>query len=200
MFILVACSNKNEDNITNVDNVEEDKTIQIITLEQQNEELQATLENMQANLNYTKDEAKYYKQLIDDLIKGYSDAQLKDLAVKLWDYELKINGVTVPTNGIVEIQENTIEISLVEKQPAYPVLPNEILMQGQISGNYTEHINMNATPTETYFTDGTVVTGIHHKFEDVKAGLTMSFTITEELKERLGLNTTQITINIKSLQ
>ena len=82
------------------------------------------MENIQTDFNYTNDEAVYYKQLIEDLIKGYSDAQ------------------------------------------------------GQIKGNYTEHIKMNASPTETYFTDGTVVTEIHHKFEDVKEGSTISFTIT----------------------
>ena len=200
MFILVACSNKNEDNSANIDKVKENQTIQISTLEQQNEELQAALENIQMDFNYTKDKAAYYKQLTDDLIRGYSDTQLKDLAIKLWDYELKVNRVTVPANGLVDIQENTIEISLTEKRPAYPVLPDEILIQGQLSENYTEHIKMNATPTETYFTEGTVVTGIHHKFEDVQEDSTVVFTITEELKKRLGLETTRITINRKSLQ
>ena len=191
MFTLVACSNEDEEHAANID----DQTAQISTLEQQNEELQATLEQVQTDLNNKKDEAAYYKRWIEDLINGYSDAQLKDLAMQLWDYELKINGVTVPANGLVDIQENTIEISLVEKRTAYPVLPDEMLTQGQISGNYTEHINMNATPTETYFKDGTVATGVHHKFEDVKEGSTISFTITAELKERLGLETTQITID-----
>lgn len=206
MFILVACSNKNEGNSTNNDKVEEvnastqlleDKTTQINKLEVQNEELQATLNNIQSDFNYKKEEAEYYKQLIDDLIKGYSDTQLKDLAIKLWDYELEINGVTVPTNGIVEIQENTIEISLIQRQSAYPILPTEIFMQGQISGHYIDHLKVISNPSETYVTDGTVVTAIHHKFVDVEKGSTISFIITEELKKRLGLETTQITINKK---
>ncbi|MCH7323352.1 hypothetical protein LZ480_15865 [Solibacillus sp. MA9] len=204
MFILVACSDNNRDNSTNSDDIDEvnastqlleDKTTQIDKLEKQNEELQADLDNIQTDFNYKKEEADYYKQLIDDLIKGYSNAQLKDLAIKLWDYELEINGVTVPPNGIVEIHETAIEISLMERQPVYLVLPNKITMQGQINGNYPEHITMNSKPTETYFTDGTVVTGIHHKFVGVEEGSTISFTITEELKKRLGLETTQITIN-----
>lgn len=206
MFILVACSNNNGDNSTNNEKIDEvnastqtleDKTSQIKKLEEQNEQLQATLDNIQTNLNYKKEEADYYKKLIDDLIKGYSNAQLKDLAIKLWEYKLEINGVAVPTNGIVEIQENPIEISLSERQSGYPILPNEIFMQGKINGNYTEHIKMNTNPAETYSTDGTVVTGIHHKFVDVEKGSTISFTITEELKNRLGLETTQITINIR---
>lgn len=194
MFILVACSNNNRDNATNSDEVSastqlsEDKPTQIDNLEKQIAELQT-------DLNYKKEAADYYKQLIDDLIKGYSNAQLKDLAITLWDYELAVNGVNVPSNGIVEIHESAIEISLMERQPAYLVLPNEIFMQGQINGNYTEHITMNSKPAETYVTDGTVVTGIHHKFVGVEEGSTISLTITEDLKKRLGLETTQITIN-----
>ncbi|MEO4055178.1 hypothetical protein [Solibacillus sp. CAU 1738] len=203
MFILVACSNKNEDNSTNSDKIEEvnastqlleDKTTQINNLEKQKEELQAALHNIQIDFNYKKEEADYYKQLIDDLIKGYSNAQLKDLAIKLWDYKLLINGVTVPTNGKVEIQENAIEISLTQRQSEYPILPYEIFIQGKISGDYMEHLKVNSNPAETYVTDGTVVTGIHHKFVDVEKGSTISFTITEELKKRLGLETTQIII------
>lgn len=206
MFILVACSNNSEDNATNSDKIEkvnasaqllEDTTLQINKLELQNEELQSALNSMETDLNYKNEEAEYYKKLINDLIKDYSDTQLKDLAIQLWDYKLEINGVPVPTNGIVEIQENTIEISLVESQSAYPILPTEIYMQGQISGNYIDHLKMTSNPSETYVTDGTVVTAIHHKFVDVEKGSTISFAVSEELKKRLGLEATQITINNK---
>jgi len=206
MFILVACSNKNEDNSSNSEKIEEvnaltqlseDRATQINKLKVQNEELQATLNNIQTDLNYKKEESKYYKQLIDDLISDYSDDQLKDLAMELWDYKLKINGVSVPTNGIVEIQENTIEISLLQSQSAYSILPPDIYLQGQISGDYIDHLKMTSNPSETYVTDGTVVTAIHHKFVDVEKDSTISFTVSEELKKRLGLKTNQITINKK---
>ncbi|MGE7024206.1 hypothetical protein [Solibacillus cecembensis] len=201
-FILVACSNKFEDNTTNSDKnastqISENKTLKINKFDVQNEELQATLNNIQTDYNYKKEQVEYYQQLINDLIKGYSDAQLKDLAIKLWDYELEINGITVPANGIVEIQENAIEISLIQRQSDYPILPTEIFIQGKISGDYIDHLKVNSNPSETYVTDGTVVTGIHHKFVDVEKGSTISFTITEELKKRLGLETNQITINKK---
>lgn len=206
MFILVGCSNKNEENSPNSDKVEEvnastqslaDNTAQIDKLEIQNEELQTSLDNLQTEFNYKKEEAEYYQQLIDDLIKDYSDAELKELATKLWDYELEINGVPVPLNGLVDSQEQTIEISLIERQADYPVLPAEIYMQGQLSGDYVEHLKVNSNPSETNVTDGTVVTAVHHKFENVEKGSTISLTLTEELKNRLGLETAEITINKK---
>ncbi|WP_336045957.1 hypothetical protein [Solibacillus ferritrahens] len=194
MFILVGCSNKNEDTSTQI---LDENNAQIDKLEVQNEELQATLDNLQTDFNYKEEEAAYYKQVIDDLIKDYSDAELKDLAINLWNYELEVNGVPVPTNGLVDIQDQTIEISLVERQMDYPILPLEIFMQGQISGDYIDHLNVNTNPSETYVTDGTVVTAVHHKYADVEKGSTISFSITEELRKRLGLETTEIMINKK---
>lgn len=198
MFFLSACSDnnsKNNDEVNAAVQLSENQTTQIDKIEKQNEALQAELEQMQTDLNYKKEEAEYYKQLIDDFIKDYSNAQLNELAIKLWDYKLGINGLTVPANGIVDLQDTDIEISLIESQPAYLVLPNEIFMQGKLSGDYMEHLKLNGKPTETTVTDGTVVTGIHHKYVDVAEGSTFTFTITEELKQRLGLETTQITIN-----
>lgn len=198
MFFLSACSDnnsKNNDEVNASVQLSENQTTQMDKLEKQNEVLQAELEQMQTDLNYKKEEAEYYKQLIEDLMEDYSNAQLKEVAIKLWDYKLGINGLTVPANGIVDLHDTDIEISLIESQPAYLVLPNEIFMQGKLSGDYIEHLKLNVQPTETTVTDGTVVTGIHHKFVDVAEGSTITFTITEELKQRLGLETTQITIN-----
>lgn len=105
MFFLSACSDnnsKNNDEVNALTQPSEQQSAEIDTLEKQNEALQAELEQMQTDLNYKKEEAEYYKQLIDDFIKDYSNAQLNELAIKLWDYKLGINGLTVPANGIVD--------------------------------------------------------------------------------------------------
>ncbi|TQR15628.1 hypothetical protein [Psychrobacillus soli] len=201
IVFLAACIDKSSvDNSIEMDEKDatkqliEDKDTQIKKLEEKNEELQDSLHSIQTDLNYTKEEANYYNQLIDELLNDYSDAQLLELAKKLWNYELEVNGSPVPRDGIIEIQENTIEISLIETQPAYVVLPDDIFIQGKVSGNYYDHLKFNANPSETYGTDGTVVTGVHHKFVDVEKGATISFSITEELKKSLGLDTAEIMI------
>lgn len=198
MLILAACSDENSksnDEVNASTQLSENQATQIAEIEKQNEALQAELEQIQTDLKYKDEEAVYYKRFIDDLMKDYSDAQLKDVAIQLWDYQLQVNDVTVPPNGIVEVQENSIEISLTEAQPNYEVLPNELLMQGQMSEDYRKHLTANTKPNETIVTDGTVVTGIHHKYVDVAEGTTLTFTMTEQLKQRLGLETTQITIH-----
>ncbi|WP_139184835.1 hypothetical protein [Virgibacillus subterraneus] len=183
----------NDDNATK--QLIEDKDAQIKKLEEKNEELKNTLQSIETDFNYAKEEADYYNQLIDDLINEYSDAQLKDLAKELWDYELEVNGSPVPKDGIIEVKKNTIKVSVVQRQPPYVVLPKDIFTQGKISGNYNEHlIKFNPSPTKTYGTDGTIVTGTHHQFVDVEKGAIISFSITGELRKRLGLDTSEVTI------
>lgn len=198
MLILAACADNNSTNNDEVNasvQLSENQTTQIDKIEKQKEALQAELEQMQTDLNYKKEEAEYYKQLIVELMKDYSDTQLINVAIQLWDYELQVNGLAVPPNGIVEVHDHSIEISLTEAQPNYEVLPNELLMQGQMSEDYRKQLTANTKPNETNVTDGTVVTGIHHQYEDVAEGTTLTFTLTEQLKQRLGLETTQITIH-----
>ncbi|MFB5089582.1 hypothetical protein PGC35_20770 [Psychrobacillus sp. PGGUH221] len=200
ILLLSGCINKTVENSGKLDEKNdmkqliEEQEIQIKELEKKNEELQDTLSSIKTDLNYTKEEADYYNQLIDELISDYSEAQLEDLAKKLWDYELEVNGLAVPKNGIVEVQKNIIEISLIQSQPAYVVLSDDIFIRGKISDNYNDHLKFNSNPSETYYTDGTVVTGVHHKFVNVEKGATISFSITEELKKRLGLDISEITI------
>ncbi|WP_203332928.1 hypothetical protein [Planococcus beigongshangi] len=206
LVLLVACSNEDEGNSAENDRAEElndltqlleEKTAQINKLEMHKEELQLIVDNLQLDFNYKQEEAVFYKQWLDELVKDYSDTELKDLAIKLWEYDLLINGLPVPANGMVDMKEDTIAISLSQHQSAYPILPNDLFMLGQVSGNYMDHLKMNSNPSETYGTDGTIVTAIHHKFTDVEKGATISLTVSEELKKRLGLETTEITINKK---
>lgn len=204
IVFLSACNEKNSvmtsdktDEKDAMNQLIEDKNNKIKELEEKNKELDNTLNSMNVDLNNTKEEANYYNLLIKDLLQDYNNDQLKDLAKKLWTYELEVNGSPIPSDGIVEIQQNIIEISVIQKQPAYNVLPDDIFMQGKISGNYYEHLKFNINPSETYATDGTIVTGVHHKFNDVEKGDTISFSLTEELKNRVGLDTSEITIKTR---
>lgn len=159
--------------ITNEDEMSqllEEKDTQISTLLNEKEELQQSLESSELDLKYSKEEAEYYKQFLNSLIKDYSDEQKQELAKDLWEYELKVNGVAVSEDGEVHTKDKTIEISIIQEQSAYPILPNDEFVKGKISGRYNEHISgFSEEPNETYGTDGTVVTGTHFKFNNLSA-------------------------------
>ena len=187
-------NNKTEEVDSNLQLIE-DKDNQIKEVEKQIEELQNTVETLELDLKYSNEEADFYNQLVLDMIKDYSEEESLNFSKGLWDYNLMVNQQPVPEDGVIEVQENTIEISLSQEQPAWTVLPNDLLMKGKISGDYIEHIlSTEPSPSETFGTDGTVITGMHYKFVDIENGGTVSFTITEELKTRLGLTTSEITI------
>ncbi len=173
----------------------EEKETQISALQKEVEELQHSLENLELDLNYSKEEAAYYKEFLNGLIEDYTEEQKNELARGLWEYELKVNEVAVSEDGEIQIKEDIMEISIIQRQPAFPILNNDVFAKGRLSGQYHEHLsNFSEEPTETYGTDGTTVTGIHYKFENLKAGATITFTITDELKERLKLTASEIRV------
>ena len=168
---------------------------QINKLRKQNEELLSNLDSSQLELKFAREQIAYCQQFSQDALLYLSDKELRELAKNQWKYTLEVNNQIVPKDGKMQIQENTIEISLSELQSAYNALPGEFFSKGAISGRYEKHIqDFKPTPTETYWTDGTVVTAIHYQYFEVKSGTTISFSITDELAERLGLHTTQISI------
>lgn len=173
----------------------EEQKVQIDKLNKQNEDLLNELDAQKIDLNYAKEQITYYEQFAEDALLFLSESELLELAKKQWTYTLTVNNQPIPKNGLVEIQENIIEISLVQTQAPNNPLPFDIFSQGAINGKYEEHLQqLTPTPTETYWTDGTLTNGLHHKYEKLESGSTILFFITEDLMERLGLETTQIEI------
>ncbi|WP_391115845.1 hypothetical protein [Psychrobacillus sp. L3] len=187
--------NENNETLNEDQLLIEAQEAQIKKLEKENDELLTKLNSTQLNLKYAGEQITYFQQFSQDALDYLSDKELLVLAKKQWEYTLEVNGQMMPKDGEIEIQENNIEISLSERQPANNALPVEIYSKGVISGSYEKHIqDFKPAPTETYWRDGTVVTAIQYHYLEVKSGTTISFSITDELKERLGLNTTQIAI------
>ncbi|WP_417897782.1 hypothetical protein ABN702_16040 [Bacillus haimaensis] len=59
----------------------------------------------------------------------------------MWKYELKVNGVAVSKDGKAQIQEDSMEISIIQRQPAYYILPDDETEKGKINGAYLEHLS-----------------------------------------------------------
>ncbi|QFF99190.1 hypothetical protein PB01_10300 [Psychrobacillus glaciei] len=198
-IILFSCENTSVNG--NNETLNEDQLLieaqeaQIKKLEKENDELLTKLNSTQINLKYAGEQITYFQQFSLDALDYLSDKELVVLAKKQLEYTLEVNGQIMPKDGKIEIQENNIEISLSERQPANNALPVEIYSKGEISGRYEKHMqDFNPNPTVTNWRDGTVVTAIQYQYLEVNSGTTISFSITDELKERLGLDTTQISI------
>lgn len=153
-------------------------------------------------INGEEEELKTLFEIIDDkqlenVYLNKTEEEYREIAKSLWQYELSINEKRVPINGLTELEESEVTISLVEVQPPYVLIPTNIFYAEQLDNYNDQIINFNVQPDEKYGTDGTIVTGTHYKFSNLKKGSIITFHITEELKERLGLETKEIHIRRK---
>lgn len=189
IVFMIGCSDKIDKNL-------EGNEAYITTLEATNDNLRDSLNAMELESNYDKEEAAYYLEIITELIEVYSETELEEFAENLWQYELAVNGVNIPKDGIVEVQDEQVKVSITETQPMYDALLSKMINQGGIEGDLQDNLfGFNLEPTETSGTDGTIVTATHYVYSDIEEDTIIKFSITTDLKQRLELDTTEIIIN-----
>lgn len=174
-----------------------EQKVEITELQQEKAELQGALEELELNLEAktSADETEYYLGLAKGLIDQMSKEEKEEFAQDLWEYELAVDGQPVDADGKVETAGGAVEITLAQRQPPYLALPYDQFEAAKISGDYLDHIvSMNPEPSELSGLDGTIVTAGLYIYHDLKSGESISLEITEELKERLGLDTVKIEV------
>lgn len=177
-----------------------EQEVEITELQQEKEELQGALEELELNIEAktSADETEYYLGLATGLIDQMSEEEKEEFAQDLWEYELTVGGQPVDADGKVETAAGGVEIALAQRQPPYLVLPYDQFEAAKISGDYLDHIvSMKPEPSELSGLDGTIVTAGLYIYHDLKSGESVSIEITEELKERLGLDTIKIEVTAK---
>ena len=196
------------------DNNTKSKTEKVVVLDEQQEKvkkleeqivkLEDEINSQNVELDYKKEEAAYHKQFIQEIIPYLDESELNNLTKMQWKYQLQINDADIPKNGQITVKKGTVKVSLFEQQPIFKSLPDDTISKGKISGEYINHLQMlTPKPSETESFDGIVwkdkysTTGINHNYLDAKSEAQISFTITEELRERLGLDTHKVIIKVK---
>jgi hypothetical protein len=156
------------------------------------------LESLQTQNQFLNEKNQHLVTSIKQMIGHLSDEEMLEFSRNQFVYELQVNGEAIPKNGQVTVSAGDVEILLAEKGLGYDFLPDEWLEKGKISGNYIDHLlNFDSTNWTLIGTDGTVNTAQGFQSTDVKADQHYSFNITDELKERLKMDTTLIQIEVK---
>lgn len=142
---------------------------------------------------------EYYLSIIENLIRDYSEEEMLQFVKSQIVYELTVNDEKVPKNGEMTVSAGEVQILLAEMRGgASDFLSDEWIEKGTVSGDYIEHIQgFDTTDWTLDGTDGTVNTSRGYKRSDVKAGEIITFNITDELMERLNLETNTIRIEVK---
>lgn len=144
------------------------------------------------------EENDYYLSVIKDLISNYSEEEMVQFAKSQVVYELTVNDEKVPANGEMTVPAGEIQILLAEMRGlASEFLSDEWIEKGTLSGDYINHIQGFDTTNWTLDgRDGTVNTALGYKRSDVEDGEIITFNISDELMERLGLTTNTIRIEV----
>ena len=155
------------------------------------------IESLQTQNQFLNEQNQHLVTTIKQVIDNLSDEEMLELSRNQFLYELQINGESIPKNGQITISAGDVEILLSELGLGYDFLPDEWLEKGKISGNYIDHLlNFDTTNWQPIGTDGTVNTAQGYQSADIKAGQQYTFNITDELRERLKIDTNLIQIEV----
>ncbi len=123
-------------------------------------------------------------QLID---AGLSQASIENQ--ESISYQVLIDDRPLPKNGVAYVQKENTSLAFVETMKAMEPKDEDFL-----SGNLEDHIlEINGEWERTSF-DGTVTGAVVYSIKNINNGATITVAITEELADKLGLETTQIKI------
>jgi hypothetical protein len=155
------------------------------------------IESLQKQSEFLNQQNQYLVNVIKEISESFSDEEMLEFARSQFIYDLKVNGESIPKNGEMAISSGNVEILLSQRSMGYDFLQPDWLEKGKISGNYIDHIlNFDTTNWKATGKDGTVNTAQGYETTNVKVGEQISFNITDELKERLNLDTNLIQIEV----
>ena len=146
-----------------------------------------------------EDEREYYHEVIAQILPSLTDEEMLNLAKSHFKYELAVNQKPIASNGKMEVEPGEVDVMLTFwMAPHYNILSEEWYQKGMISGDYFSHIEkVEPANGEVIYADGANVTAQGYKFTNMQSGTKISLTISEELRERLSLETHEIEILIK---
>ncbi|WP_066295450.1 hypothetical protein [Bacillus sp. FJAT-29937] len=187
LFSLVGCSNGQNEKQGQVQSLVDDVV-----------EDTYEIESVQMQNDFLNERNQYLVTTIKELIENLSDKEMLEFAQNQVIYELQVNGESIPKNGQVTISAGEVEVLLSEKVLGHDFLPDEWLEKGKVSGNYIDHLlNIDTSNWLPMGMDGTVNTAQGFQLADGKAGQKFSFNMTEELRDRLKMDTNLIQIEVK---
>jgi hypothetical protein len=142
-------------------------------------------------------EIDYYKKLSTRAIGLLNEDQLIELAQKEWKYTLYINDKEF-TGQSINISGNQIVIKLSENREERSALPEELRLKGQIPGYFYKQINIDSKVLpEITNVDEKYTTSVIYIFNSLETGSKIKITLSNDLKNRLGLRYNNYSINVR---
>lgn len=158
----------------------------------------AELEHVEALLEYAEERNDAYIVVIKELTRKLSEEEMLAFAQSQFVYSLTVNGEPVPADGRISIGPGQADIKLSQRGLGGEFLDPEWHEKGKVTGDYFDHIeNFDATGWTDWGADGTVSTARGYTREDSEIKDVYIFTISDELKKRLQMESNEIEIRVE---
>jgi hypothetical protein len=149
------------------------------------------IESLQTQIQFLEERNQY-------LVTTINNEEMLQFSKDQISYKLGVNGEPIPRNGHLIVDAGSVEILLTESDLGHDFLPDKWSDKGKISGDYIDHLlHIDTANWIPVGTDGTVNTARGFQSADIQAGQQFSFNITEELRERLEIDTNLIQVKVK---
>ena len=141
---------------------------------------------------------KEYSDYLNSVLNSLDEDKKQEIAESRFQYKIKVNEESIPKDGMVKVSKGTFKVTISEElltNIAFP--PN--FPEGDLSGeHYSKHmvfVGQDESEVESY--DGTMITAVEYTFEEGYSFDSLEIQITDDLKERLSLETNIIKIIVE---
>ncbi|OWZ82720.1 hypothetical protein [Natranaerobius trueperi] len=147
-----------------------------------------------------EEEIELYHSMMDIVINNLSQEELDQISKIAWNYDLLVNDKSIPSDGYLEVNESDFEIIFREKIPPEPLYSQEhtdLFEEGRLTDYEIILLDEEKLHKKTAGAGTVVDAPVIYIFEDLNNGDIVELEITENLKERLELDTQKIKIEVK---
>lgn len=221
VLIATGCE---EENPNAVVASEEQKILDLTQqLEQKNKEiekLKQKIDQVEQEKTTLKEEITYNQAFAQKVMGLLSEEEKQKAIQSEWQYSLQLDDADVGQlmlaqeenavsnqNLALVVDKKSFQLSLVERKPAYLVLPEATISSERVKGNLSELItvieedgNVEKASYEVNTTQEGLSSGVTYQFKDIKDNTTIRLNIADELQKRLELKSNQLIIHVQSVQ
>ncbi|MBS4535111.1 hypothetical protein GOQ29_05695 [Clostridium sp. D2Q-14] len=166
-------------------------------LEEDIKKLEEKNDDYKLEIKQLEKEKNEYNDFIDKTIKYLDEDALLEIARSEWKYQIEVDEKPIPLNGKVEINKDTFKIVYSVESSLLSNVQEELFSKGPMSGDFIDHLKVvGIKPNNIGRTDGTVITAFVYEFESLPKNTNFKLEISDELKERLDLETNTINIQV----
>jgi len=195
MLLITGCSGSDKESPSQVTEPDSGAAVLESSTDGTVERLEEKIQERNGQIEVLEGLNEEYYEFIESTLKNLDEEELRDLAQSLYRYTLTINEEIYEAGDEVELPEGPVEVKVISEMLFQINLPLKLYELGSLPGFVDDHISFkDQEPENLEVTDGTVVQAYIYTFGEEKPLENLEIDLSEELRDRLGLDTDVIEI------